>query len=90
MSNNDSVILSNPNDKKKLFDVIKEASASMTRIEGEKSLIKESVSDISKELKISKRLINRMIKVYHKQNFDEEVAIQDEFENLYETVTKNA
>jgi len=28
-----------------------------------------------------------MIKVYHKQNFNEEVAQQDEFEELYQTVT---
>jgi hypothetical protein len=29
-----------------------------------------------------------MAKVYHKQNYDEEVATHDQFETLYETVVK--
>jgi hypothetical protein len=29
-----------------------------------------------------------MVKVYFKQNYDEEVAVQDQFETLYETVVK--
>jgi hypothetical protein len=55
---------------------------------GEKDYIKEAVTDISEELDIPKRLVNRMVKVYHKKNYDEEVAIQDQFQTLYETVIK--
>ena len=80
--------ISNPADRQKLLAVIKECSASKTRIEAERDLIKEAVSGISKELDIPKRMINRMVKVYHKQNFDEEVAVQDQFETLYQHIVK--
>jgi hypothetical protein len=29
-----------------------------------------------------------MVKVYHKQNYDEEVATHEQFETLYETIVK--
>ena len=60
----------------------------MTRAQAEKDLIRESISDISKKLEIPKRLVAKMVKVYYKQNYDEEVAVHDQFETLYETVVK--
>ena len=80
--------ISNPEDRKKLLDVLRECSASMTRIEGEKDYIKESVNDICKKLDLPKKLVSRMVKVYHKQNYDEEVAVHEQFETLYETIVK--
>lgn len=80
--------LSNPADRDKLLNVLRECSASLTRMEGEKDYIKESVSDICKQLQLPKRLVNRMVKVYHKQNYDEEVATHEQFETLYETIVK--
>ena len=80
--------ISNPEDQKKLLDVLRECSASMTRIEGEKDYIKESVNDICKKLDLPKQLVSRMVKVYHKQNYDEEVAVHEQFETLYETIVK--
>ena len=79
-------ILSNPKDREKLLDVIKECSDSMTRIQGEKDFMKEQVSEISEQLNIPKKLVNKMIKVYYKRNYDEEVATQEQFETLYQTV----
>ena len=81
-------VLSNPADRDKLLKVIKECSDSMTRISAEKDLIKESVKEICEQLELPKRLVNRMIKVYHKQNYDEEVTVHEQFETLYETVVK--
>ena len=80
--------ISNPEDQKKLLDVLRECSASMTRMEGEKDYIKESVNDICKKLDLPKQLVSRMVKVYHKQNYDEEVAVHEQFETLYETIVK--
>mgnify|MGYP000211935454 CR=1 FL=1 len=60
----------------------------MTRAEAEKDYIRESITEISKVLQLPKRLVARMAKVYHKQNYDEEVATHDQFETLYETVVK--
>ena len=81
-------ILSNPEDRQKLLKVIKDCSDSMTRAKSEKDFVREAVTEISEELEVPKRLVNRMVKVYHKQNFDEEVAVQDQFETLYQTVVK--
>jgi hypothetical protein len=80
--------ISNPADREKLLNVLRECSASMTRMEGEKDYIKESVTEICKQLQLPKRLVNRMVKVYHKQNYDEEVAVHEQFETLYETIVK--
>ena len=80
--------ITNPADKQKLLGVLKECSASKTRMEAERDLVKEAVSDISKALQLPKKIINKMVKVYHKQNFDEEVAVQDQFETLYQNIVK--
>jgi len=80
--------ISNPADRTKLFNVLKECSASMTRQEGEKDLIKESITRICNDLKLPKKLVTRLVKVYHKQNYDEEVATHEQFEQLYETIVK--
>ena len=80
--------LSNPADREKLFKVVRECSESLTRTEGEKDFIKEAVAAISTELQLPKKLVKRLVTVYHKQNFDEEVAQHEQFETLYEKVTK--
>ena len=80
--------ISSPADRDKLFKVIKELDNSLTRIDGEKDYIKSATEDVSKELGIPKNLITKMAKVYHKQNFDQEVATQEQFQHLYETIVK--
>ena len=80
--------LSNPADKEKLLKVLKTCSDSLARAEAEKELIREEVKEICQQLELPKRLVNRMVKVYHKQNYDEEVAVHEQFETLYETVVK--
>ena len=75
-------------DKKKIKDAMQEASNSLIRMEAERDLIKTIVEDLFEQFKIPKKTLNRMIKVYHKQNFNEEIANNDEFQTLYESVTK--
>jgi hypothetical protein len=79
--------LSQP-DREKLFKVIKECSDSMTRIDGEQDFIRESITETAKQMQLPKKLVAKLVKVYHKQNFDEEVAVHEQFETLYETVVK--
>lgn len=79
--------ISNPADRKKIRDALQEASNSMTRISAERDLIKDIAKDLADQYQLSKKVVNKMIRVYHKQNFSEEVAAQDEFETLYEEVT---
>ena len=68
--------------------VIREVSDSMARAQGEKEYIREAIADISKQLQLPKKIVAKMAKVYFKQNYDEEVAVQDQFETLYETIVK--
>ena len=80
--------ISNPADREKLLKVIREVSDSMARAQGEKEYIREAIADISKQLQLPKKIVTKMAKVYFKQNYDEEVAVQDQFTTLYETVVK--
>jgi hypothetical protein len=74
-------------DRIKIKKAVQEASDSMYRAEAEKSLQKEIIENVFDQYKIPKKTISKMIRVYHKQNFPEEVAAADEFETLYQTVT---
>ena len=74
-------------DRKKIRDAMIEASNSFIRIEAERDLIKNIIDDLNDAYKIPKKTIAKMIKVYHKNNFQEEVAEADEFETLYQIVT---
>ena len=80
--------ISNPAEQEKLLKVLRECSGAMTRMEGERDYIKESVTEICNQLQLPKKLVTRMVKVYHKQNYDEEVATHEQFETLYETIVK--
>jgi predicted site-specific integrase-resolvase len=76
-----------PNDRLKLEGALKDMSASMARVEAERDLQKNVIGDICEELNLNKKVFRKLAKVYHKQNFDQEVATHEEFEQLYETVT---
>jgi hypothetical protein len=80
--------ITNPEDQAKLLDVLRECSASLTRASAEKDLVKEAVADVCVALNLPKKIVNRMVKVYHKQNYDEEVAVHEQFETLYQTIVK--
>ena len=79
--------LSEP-DKEKLFKVIRDCSDSLTRMDAEKDLVREAISETAKKMQLPKQLVSRLVKVYHKQNYDEEIAVHEQFETLYETVVK--
>ncbi len=79
--------LSQP-DREKLFKIVQECSNSMTRIEGENDYIREAIAETAKQMQLPKKLVAKLVRVYHKQNFDEEVAVHEQFENLYESVVK--
>lgn len=80
--------VSSPVDRDKIKKMLAEISGSMTRIEAERDYIKESVKEMSAEFQLSKKTLNKMARVYHKQNFNEEVASHEEFEDLYETIVQ--
>jgi hypothetical protein len=81
--------ISNPADRQKIKKMLGEVSNSMTRIEGERDLIKETIKEMSQEFNLSKRQLNRMAKVYHKQNFTREKEEHSEFEDLYTSIVES-
>jgi hypothetical protein len=75
-------------DREKLFKIVQECSNSLTRIDGEQDYIREAIAETAKQMQLPKKMVARLVKVYHKQNFDEEVAVHEQFETLYESVVK--
>jgi predicted translin family RNA/ssDNA-binding protein len=69
--------------------MLAEISGSFTRIEAERDLIKETIKDMSQQFNLSKRQLNKMAKVYHKQNFTSEQEEYVEFENLYTSIVES-
>jgi aspartokinase len=80
--------VSNPVDRQKIKKMLAEISSSMTRIEAERDLIRETIKEMSDQFQLPKKTLNRMAKVYHKQNYNQEVADHEEFETLYETIVQ--
>lgn len=81
-------IPSNPADKKAIRDVLQTISDSYTRIEAEKDLIKEEICGLAEQFELPKKLLNKMARAYHKQNFRETVDEADDFQNLYENIVE--
>jgi hypothetical protein len=82
-------MFSTEEDRKKFMGAIQEMSNSLLRIEAERDLIREIVKEKSDEFKISKKIINKIAKTYHKQNRTQVEAEHEEFLELYdEAITK--
>jgi Transcriptional regulator DsbA len=77
-----------PTDKAKILGMLQEISNSLTRVEAERDLIKEILDRLQDECEIPKKLGRKLAKVYHKRNFEEEVAQQNDFVDMYEQVAK--
>jgi hypothetical protein len=43
---------------------------------------------MSEKFLLPKKTLARMAKVYHKQNYSQEIAEHEEFEDLYETIVQ--
>jgi metal-responsive CopG/Arc/MetJ family transcriptional regulator len=77
-----------PEQKKELQGAVREISASMTRSEAERDLIREIVKEQSAKHLIPKKIINKIAKTYHKQNLTQEIDDHEEFVELYDNITK--
>ena len=74
-------------DKAKVLGCLQEISNSLTRIEAERDLIKDIVKDVADNYQLSRKTVNKMAKVYHKQSLSQTVAEHDEFVETYEEIT---
>lgn len=80
-------MLSNPADRKKLFDAVVEISNSMTRADAERDYQKDAIDTIATELNIEKKYVRKVANVYHKQNFNMVKTENQEVEELYQLIT---
>jgi len=65
---------------------LKELSDIMTMMDSQKEVLKDIINSVHDELKIPKKIIRKMAVTYHKKNYNEVVAEQEEFELLYEGI----
>lgn len=84
------IIPSSPADQEELFKAIKEISASMTRVDGEKEYQKESYEALEEKFQIKAKYLRRLAADYHKDQFDKKASEHDEYARLYETIIKDA
>ena len=75
-------------DKAKILGCLQEISNSLTRVEAERDLIKEILEKMQDECEIPKKLGRKLARVYHKRSYEEEVAEQSDFQDVYEAVAK--
>lgn len=75
---------------KKLRKGLSELSDVMTMKEAQNSTMKEIIAALNEELNIPKNLIKKLAVTYHKANYSEVVAEQEEFELLFEGIQSNS
>ena len=76
--------------KKLVKDLTSEVSASMTRMEGERDLIREAIKGVADETENEAKVLRKLCKVYHQQNFNTSVADNEFFEETYQTIFETA
>ena len=73
-------------DPKKIRDAIVEISNSMTRSDAERDFVKEVIARIHEEEGLDKRVMRKMARAYHKGNFQDETALNEEFETTFTSI----
>jgi len=74
-------MLSNPEDRKKLLNAIKEIDNSMTRVAAERDFQKDAINNVADELELEKKYVRKLASIYHKQNLSQ---VQQETEEVFE------
>lgn len=82
----DVIIPSNPEDRKKVLNALKEISNSLTRMDSERDLIKEILINLEDEFELPKKYMRKVANIYHRQNLSEEKSAFQEVEDIYESI----
>jgi hypothetical protein len=77
-------------DKKALRGYLDEMSASMFRAGGERDFQREATKDAAEKFEMKPKTLKKLARVYHKQNFTDEIADAAEFQKLYEDTVLTA
>jgi mannitol/fructose-specific phosphotransferase system IIA component (Ntr-type) len=82
----EAILPSNPVDRKKIRGQIHEAAVCLQRIEDQRALYRDILNLAKDEHQIAPKLMARLVKTYHKQNFREQLSQQQDFEEFYELI----
>ena len=80
------IIPTSDSDKQRMKGAMDEISMAYTRIEAEKDFIKEAIISLEDDVGIPKKYLNKMARIYHKNNMNEVVAEIEDIEALLETI----
>lgn len=75
---------SSPADRQKLKTMISEATYCLQRADDEKLAVKDVIDAIHSDYGLSKKHVRKLINTLYRQNYDDRVAEEEEFEFLYE------
>lgn len=84
------VLPQNDKDRKTIIDAMNEISNSMTRMEGEKAYIAETLKDLSTKFNIPRKHLNKFARAHHKSNYNQAVSDQEDFEELVQVLVPGA
>jgi hypothetical protein len=79
-------IPNSPEVLKAIKDAMQEASASFTRIAGEKDFLKELFANLAEGSELPKKYLMSLAKIYHAQNLTAVAIDQENIVELYEKV----
>lgn len=72
---------------KAIKGMVSEVSASMTRMEGERDLINESIKKVASDHDIDKKVLRKLASIYHKQVYhtvkQENEQVEESYAFLY-------
>ena len=78
--------ISTDNDRQEVVNSVKEASISLVRIEAEKDNIKEIALRMKEEFEIKPADFNAVLRIYHKQNLEEQQQKKEDLFELYDKI----
>ena len=79
---------SSETDRKAIKEDLEAMANALQRIEDERSFIKDKVALLAEKFTIPKKVLNKMAKTVHKQNYLDVAAESDQFTTAYETLYK--
>lgn len=84
MTNSSVIIPSSTDERNRIQSAIKEISNSLTRIEAERDLIKETLKLLEDEFELPKKYMRKVAVTYHRQNLNQ---VKEEFSDIEEIYT---
>lgn len=80
-------MLSNPKDRERLLNAIKEIDNSLTRVSAERDFQKDAITSVAEDLDLEKKYVRKLATIYHKQNLSQVQQETEEVFELYELIT---